>query len=137
MTKPLQPHGTTGAYQRHRKRGEEPCDDCRAAQATYMRELRRNPNVREADRAQAKAYKAAESRLRERHRAEFDALYAEELAAVDRRATERHPAWLTALAAAWGTGQFPTNDVPAPSPLWTAPVAGLGQTRSRGWREDA
>lgn len=83
--KPPPPHGTTAAYQRHLKRGETPCDDCRAAQAANMRERRQyNLDLREKTRLQRKAYKAAETRLRARHRDEFDELYAEEL----RRAQE-------------------------------------------------
>jgi WhiB family redox-sensing transcriptional regulator len=30
-------HGSTGGYQAHRRRGEEPCADCRAANAKYQR----------------------------------------------------------------------------------------------------
>ena len=34
----LQPCGTHGAYQRHRKNGEEPCDPCKAANAAKSRQ---------------------------------------------------------------------------------------------------
>lgn len=34
-------HGTTAGYQYHRRKGQTPCDDCRAAQSTYNREKRR------------------------------------------------------------------------------------------------
>ena len=36
----LQPCGTVAAYDRHRGRGEEPCQPCRAAKATYNRAFR-------------------------------------------------------------------------------------------------
>lgn len=39
-TRVLKPHGTTAAYQRHLKAGEDPCDACRAARARYTREYR-------------------------------------------------------------------------------------------------
>lgn len=35
--KPLAPHGTTAAYERHLKYGDEPCDDCRKANAEHKR----------------------------------------------------------------------------------------------------
>lgn len=41
MTRPIPPCGTTAAFQRHRYRGERPCDPCREAynahQAAYLR----------------------------------------------------------------------------------------------------
>lgn len=38
---PIQPCGTRAAYVRHRKHGEEPCEDCREANRTWNREDRR------------------------------------------------------------------------------------------------
>ncbi|ROQ69206.1 transcription factor WhiB [Streptomyces sp. 840.1] len=35
-----QRHGTPGAWQAHKRRGEEPCEECREARAAYARELR-------------------------------------------------------------------------------------------------
>lgn len=42
MTAPpvLQPCGTIGAFQRHKRRGESPCDACRAAHAAWHRAYR-------------------------------------------------------------------------------------------------
>ncbi len=40
MPRELQPCGTPAAYQRHYKRGEEPCGACREAKADYQREYR-------------------------------------------------------------------------------------------------
>lgn len=34
--------GTTSGYQTHKRRGSEPCDECRKAQRDYMREYRRS-----------------------------------------------------------------------------------------------
>lgn len=52
----------------------------RDRRAEYMREYRRNhPERVRSGRPQREAYRAAESRLREAHRAEFDRLYEEEL----------------------------------------------------------
>ena len=39
-------HGTTGGYQYHRRKGQNPCDECRAAQTEYNREARRRRNAR-------------------------------------------------------------------------------------------
>jgi hypothetical protein len=36
-TTPLAPHGTTAAYERHLKYGDEPCDACRKANADKKR----------------------------------------------------------------------------------------------------
>lgn len=33
---PLQPCGTQAAYQRHTRKGERPCDPCRAAHTAYL-----------------------------------------------------------------------------------------------------
>ena len=31
----FRPHGTTAAYKRHYRRGEQPCEACRQAQSRY------------------------------------------------------------------------------------------------------
>lgn len=36
---PTQPCGTNAAYKRHQRKGEPPCDACRAAWSAYQREL--------------------------------------------------------------------------------------------------
>lgn len=42
----LQPCGTDGAYQRHKRHGEEPCDPCREAMRKKKAKLRvRNPRI--------------------------------------------------------------------------------------------
>jgi hypothetical protein len=43
-TRELQPCGTAAGYQRHRKRGEKTCPDCKAAMAAYKRD--RDPRRR-------------------------------------------------------------------------------------------
>lgn len=79
---PVQPCGSFGGYQRHKKAGETPCDPCREANRRYMAEYRnRRPEVREADIAGLKARKRAARRLIAMHRAEFEALLAEERSA--------------------------------------------------------
>jgi hypothetical protein len=53
-------------------------DQKRQRQADYMRQYRaKGPGLAYA-RTQNEAYRAAQARLRELHRAEFDALYADE-----------------------------------------------------------
>jgi hypothetical protein len=39
----LAPHGTPGAYQRHLRNHDEPCDACRRANSEAKREQRHNP----------------------------------------------------------------------------------------------
>lgn len=40
-------HGTLGGYQKHIRRGEKPCPECKKCQSDYMREWKRNKNLRE------------------------------------------------------------------------------------------
>ena len=40
MTEPAQ-HGTDTGYQRHRRQGEKPCDECLKAHAEYTRDYNR------------------------------------------------------------------------------------------------
>ncbi|MCP2339213.1 hypothetical protein [Actinomadura rupiterrae] len=67
MSRTLQPCGTRAAYKRHKRRGEQPCEPCRQANAAY---------IRPTGSARHRALKA----LAERHAAEYDALYRTELA---------------------------------------------------------
>lgn len=48
MEKDVQ-HGTTAGYQWHRRQGQNPCDDCRAAQSAYNRASRIRRNGRNSD----------------------------------------------------------------------------------------
>ena len=75
MTTELQPCGTHGAYQRHHKAGETPCDACRAANAAYMK-ARRDAWPAHLTRSVrgAKARQAALRLLAERHPVEFASL---------------------------------------------------------------
>jgi hypothetical protein len=41
-----QPHGTTAGWQRHKKRGEEPCGPCLEANRKYKREWARDRRKR-------------------------------------------------------------------------------------------
>jgi hypothetical protein len=41
--RPVQPCGTLAAYRRHLDKGEEPCAECRAANAEYSRQARAKP----------------------------------------------------------------------------------------------
>jgi hypothetical protein len=71
--------GTYAGYQTHIRRGTPTCRPCKDAAAVYRAEwLAKNPVGRALNRAQRRAYIAAEARLREMHREEFDRIYAEE-----------------------------------------------------------
>jgi hypothetical protein len=77
----LQQCGTYGAYQRHRKRGETPCDADRQASATYMADLRqRRPEVVGRDQDRKAARDQAMRRFAEEYPARFRRLLVEELA---------------------------------------------------------
>ena len=67
-------HGTYSGYTNWDCR----CDDCKEANAAYMKAYRSQPEVKEYDRLQGEAYAAAQARLREAHRAEFERIYSEE-----------------------------------------------------------
>ena len=76
-------HGTYARYQTHRRRNEEPCDACRAANRAYLAGWRaRNPRNTsrhaETNYARDRAYRA----LAKLHPAEFEALYSAELRAL-------------------------------------------------------
>lgn len=71
----LKPCGTTAAYQRHRKRKEEPCAACRTAVAEYNRAYRAaNPRVAEQQREHRKITDEAVKRLITKHFPEFRAI---------------------------------------------------------------
>jgi hypothetical protein len=72
--------GTYAAYQRHRRRAQKPCQPCCDAASKYHRDLRRkSATVREAANRQGRIASRALHRLRQRHEAEYRALYKEEL----------------------------------------------------------
>ena len=72
-------HGTGAGYQRHRRAGETPCQECRAARAAYIREYRtRHPHFVVEQRENVAAHGRALTRLKTRHREEFTRLYKEE-----------------------------------------------------------
>jgi len=48
MEKDIQ-HGTTGGYQWHRRQGQTPCDECKAAHTAYNRAGRIRRNGRNSD----------------------------------------------------------------------------------------
>ncbi len=76
----LQPCGTYAAYQRHRKHGEEPCADCRAANTEYSVQYRRNsPGEREKNLNRMNARSRALVRLKAMHPGQYRALYTEEM----------------------------------------------------------
>lgn len=56
-------HGTYGGALAHRRYGERPCDQCRAAQAAYMAQWRaNNPDKAKAAAARYRARQAADAR---------------------------------------------------------------------------
>ncbi len=80
----LQPCGTTGAYQRHIRSGEETCPECREASAEYHRQRFANsPKLKERQRKVVAARTRATKRLTHMHPVDFRALYNEEVDALD------------------------------------------------------
>ena len=72
-------HGTYKGYQAHRRRGATPCDECRAANAAYIKERRaENPALMEWQVMNAEARRKALARLAEMHPAQFAALLDQE-----------------------------------------------------------
>lgn len=73
-------HGTYAGYQKHRRRGSEPCPDCREASAEYHRGLtkRLTPGRKRAKIRQQARYEAAII-VASRHPREFDRVIAERL----------------------------------------------------------
>lgn len=78
--KPTREHGSDAGYQRHVKRGEVPCDECKRARAAKMREYRSDPTVRAQTNAENSARAKAVWRLAALHRQEYAALVREEMA---------------------------------------------------------
>lgn len=80
----LQPCGTYGAWQRHRKADEEPCEPCKAAKRAYQAAYRRRVGRPEVLPPRVKAYKRARrralARLAATYQIAFAALLDEELA---------------------------------------------------------
>lgn len=82
MTAPktLKPCGTLAAYQRHLRRGEAPCADCRRANRDYHRRDRAtNPKRQEREAIYNAAYDRAATRLTHAFPDAFRALLNEEL----------------------------------------------------------
>lgn len=78
-TKTTAPCGTTAGYQTHKRRGQEPCADCRRAQRDAMREYRASKaEVRDREYRYGLARNRAIRRLIDLHPAQFDALLAQE-----------------------------------------------------------
>ena len=72
-------HGTGAAYQRHRRAGETPCQECRDARAVYIREYRaRHPHFVAEQRENVTARGRALTRLKHRYPAVYKRLYIEE-----------------------------------------------------------
>jgi hypothetical protein len=69
-------HGTRGGYYAHRRLGEPPCDDCRAAINEYIREYRAK-NGLARNRAGERRRRRALAALRNRHREEYEELLEE------------------------------------------------------------
>lgn len=72
--------GTYAGYQRHVRRGEVTCADCRRASAAYMRQFRESrPDIRADERRRNAARDRAAWRLVDEYRSRFHELYVEEL----------------------------------------------------------
>lgn len=70
--------GTYAGWNRHRAMGATPCEACRDARNTYMRDYRDRSYVRERERRDNSARRKAKSRLARAHPDEYRRLYAEE-----------------------------------------------------------
>lgn len=69
---PVQPCGSYGGYQRHKRLGEDPCERCREANRRYLAEYRnQHPARREDDIRALRARREAIRLLIERHQTEF------------------------------------------------------------------
>lgn len=66
-------HGTRGGYYAHRRLGEPPCDDCRAAINEYVREYREK-NGLARNREREKIRRKALAALRDKYRPEYERL---------------------------------------------------------------
>jgi hypothetical protein len=73
--------GTDAGYQRHRVRGQEPCELCREAHAAYFRHRRReSPRLAAAIRRSNRARSRALWRLADEYPERFQQLYDDEMA---------------------------------------------------------
>lgn len=69
-------HGSRGGYYAHRRLGQKPCDECRAAINDYVKEYREK-NGLTRNRAGEKIRRQALAVLRDRHREEYEELVEE------------------------------------------------------------
>ena len=81
--------GTAAGHSAHYRRGEPTCPECRAAQAAYKRQWRKDPAKRQRENLATTANQRALWRLAELYRADFERLNDEErvalgLAPIDR-----------------------------------------------------
>jgi hypothetical protein len=77
-------HGTYKGYQLHKKRGIEPCDTCRTANAAHMANYRTaRPDIADLHQDRAKARDRALRRLAAIHPDDMQALYQDELQRAD------------------------------------------------------
>lgn len=96
---PSKPCGTVGAYFRHYRHGEKPCQACKEAHNAHIRDkyatnAQANTERKAALRARSKAF----TRLSQRFRVEYLELLAEELEAEGLDSTRvRDRAWKAAL----------------------------------------
>jgi len=67
--------GTSSGEHAHRGRGEEPCESCRTAKATYDKRRYDDPRVAQRLRLAAKAQGIAKTKLVAQHRDEYQTLY--------------------------------------------------------------
>ena len=73
-------HGSPAGRVQHRKDGERPCIPCADAHRDYMRAWRSDPEHRRQTNLVNSAASRALWLLKDQHRDEYDALYAEQLA---------------------------------------------------------
>jgi hypothetical protein len=86
VTRELKPCGTSASYQRHRRRGEEPCGPCKAAIAEHSRDVRARNGIA-TDKRRVKVRSRALTKLAHLHPDDFHRLLLDEYAAE--RAKER------------------------------------------------
>lgn len=85
-------HGTTSGYTAHQRRGEEPCDACRAAKREYDARWLAGSEQTRRNRLHAKAQSRALARLRWLYPRIYDVLYDEEKRRLDREYRDAHDA---------------------------------------------
>lgn len=74
-------HGTAARYQKHKRDGEEACQECKDGwNANQKRLFAENPKVLEDEKKRKRAVGRAQSRLRKVFRVEYEVFYQEELA---------------------------------------------------------